>query len=81
MKYFQRGGGADPYFRHRFKVPSFTAEMYEWCSEYPLEGDCERWHVEWRGLTRREYDVVQIESEKAAYMFTIAFSEYIINDN
>lgn len=81
MKYFERGGGADPYFRHRIKVSKVTDDMCTWCNSYPLNGDCERWHIEWSILNRCDYDVVQFESEKAAYMFTIAYSEYIINDN
>ena len=79
MKYFHRGPGADPYFKHRFHVRVVTEDMFEWCNSYPLDGPFERWHVEWH-VTRknRTYDVVQFESEKAAYMFSIAFSEYII---
>ena len=80
MKYFHSGPGAPPYFRHRIKVLKVTNDMYEWCEAYPLNGDCERWHIEWKGThTTRQNDVIQFESEKAAYMFTIAFSEYIIN--
>lgn len=78
MKYFHPGPGAPPYFRNRIKVSKVTENMYEWCEAYPLNSDFERWHIEWGVVTSREYDVVQIESEKAAYMFTIAFSEYII---
>jgi hypothetical protein len=78
MKYFHRGGGADPYFQHRFSVTIFTEEMYKWCEAYPLDGCCERWHVEWARAYNRDYDIVQMESKKAAYMFKIAFSEYII---
>lgn len=81
MKYFQRGGGANPYFRHRFNFSKVTEDMFDWCNSYPLDGACERWHIEWGVISDHQYDVVQIESEKAAYMFTIAFSEYIINDN
>ena len=80
MKYFERGGGADPYFRHRIKVSKVTEDMYDWCNRYPLDGDCERWHIEWGIVTSQEYDVVQIESEKAAYMFKIAYSEHIIHE-
>jgi hypothetical protein len=80
MKYFHRGRGADPYFRHRFSVKIFTEEMYEWCDSYPLDGCCERWHVEWARAHGRNYDVVQMESKKAAYLFKIAFSEYILHD-
>jgi len=81
MKFFYRGPGADPYFRHRVKVTVVTEDMFQWCNAYPLDGDFERWHVEWHATRKdRTYDVVQFESEKAAYMFKIAYSEYIINE-
>lgn len=80
MKYFEHGGGANPYFRYRIIVSIFTEEMYDWCNSYPLHEDFHRWHVEWRMSHNRTYDIVQFESEKAAYMFKIAFSEHIIND-
>lgn len=82
MKYFNRGPGADPYFEHRFHVKVVTEEMFDWCKNYPLDGPFERWHIEWHATRKnRTNDVIQFESDKAAYMFKIAFSEYILRDD
>lgn len=81
MKLFTLGGGGPPWFPNRIKVRIFTSEMYDWCVNYPLDGCCERWYVEWgknRDSEDRKYDVLQLESDKAAYMFKIAFSEHIL---
>lgn len=79
MKLFLMGGGGPPWFPNRIQVRSFTTEMWEWCEDYPLDGCCERWYVEWgRNRKDRAYDVLQLESDKAAYMFRIAFSEHIV---
>lgn len=79
MKYFVVGGGSPPWFPNRINVRIFTTEMYDWCENYPLDGCFDRWYVEW-GRTRKDgtYDVLKLESDKAAYMFRIAFSEHII---
>jgi hypothetical protein len=80
MEYFYGGGGrSNPDFTYRFLVKDVTSEMHHWCDSYPLNGPFERWHI--RANTHQSgKPIVQIESRKAAYMFRIAFSEYIIED-
>ena len=94
MEYFYSGGGNNrPDFTYRFLVKKITEEMYDWCGNYPLVGPFERWHIIQNyqiPLVRRPIDnsldsspgipLIQFESRKAAYLFKIAFSEYIIED-
>jgi hypothetical protein len=88
MEYFYSGGGNNrPDFTYRFLVRKITDEMYDWCGNYPLDGPFERWHIihnyyEGRALQgdATETPLIQFESRKAAYMFSIAFSEYILVD-
>ena len=83
MEYFYGGGGrSNPDFTYRFLCKDITNEMWKWCEDYPLTGPFERWHV-YRNYNSTGLDVhpmIQIESRKAAYMFRITFSEYIITD-
>lgn len=83
MEYFYGGGGrSNPDFVHRFLVKEVTDTMWKWCEDYPLTGPFERWYVQHNskmgGLEKPP--MVQIESRNAAYMFRIAFSEYILED-
>jgi hypothetical protein len=91
VEYFYSGGGNNrPDFTYRFLVSKITEEMYDWCDNYPLTGPFERWHIinnyyESRPLRidrgdSPETPLIQFESRKAAYMFRIAFSEYIIEN-
>lgn len=87
MEYFYGGGGrSNPDFCYRFLVKEVTEEMYDWCGDYPLNGPFERWYIEHKHKVLNyqggqiELPLVQIESRKAAYMFTIAFSEHILKD-
>jgi len=84
MEYFYGGGGrSNPDFTYRFLVKDVTNEMWKWCENYPLTGPFERWYVQHNFKMSGPYaqhPIVQIESRKAAYMFRIAFSEYIIED-
>lgn len=87
MEYFYGGGGnSNPEFCYRFLVERVTNEMWSWCEKYPLNGPFERWYVKHRHkvLTydggNKELPLIQIESRKAAYMFKLAFSEYILKD-
>ena len=59
--------------------------MYEWCERYPLDGSFERWHIirnygQPTDGDRKEIPLIQFESRKAAYMFSIAYSEYILEN-
>lgn len=91
MEYFYGGGGNNnPDFTYRFLVKSITNEMWRWCEDYPLDGPFERWHIKRNfkashtnassAKDEPEVPLIQFESRKAAYMFRIAFSEYIIED-
>lgn len=82
MEYFYGGGGrSDPDFLYRFEVKSIPDVMWAWCESYPLTGPFERWYVQHESKTaRRDHPIVTFESSKAAYMFSIAFSEYILAD-
>ena len=89
MEYFwSEGGNNRPDFTYRFLVKEITTEMYKWCEAYPLAGPFERWHIirNWQQSyftdlgDRKETPLIQFESRKAAYMFRIAFSEYILED-
>jgi hypothetical protein len=87
MEHFYGGGGrSNPDFVHRFLVKSIPNEMYKWLEDYPLTGPFERWYIQHNGKPTKsnadsvQVPMIQIESRKAAYMFKIAYSEYIIED-
>lgn len=89
MEHFYGGGGNNnPDFTYRFLVKSLTNEMWRWCEDYPLNGPFERWHVKHRFRIEDDGDIggrierplIQFESRKAAYMFRLTFSEYILED-
>jgi hypothetical protein len=90
MEYFYSGGGNNrPDFTYRFLVKKITDEMYDWCGNYPLTGPFERWHIIHNYQTGPidnsvdsgpETPLIQFESRKAAYLFRIAFSEYILEN-
>jgi hypothetical protein len=82
MEYFYGGGGrSDPDFIYRFEVKAVPDIMWAWCERYPLTGPFERWYVQHESkMDRRAYPIITFESRKAAYMFRIAFSEYILAD-
>lgn len=94
MEYFYGGGGrSNPDFLYRFLVKEVTHDMWEWCESYPLTGPFERWYVVnnssyvLRPSTQnndlgdqKEIPMIQFESRKAAYMFRLAYSEYILED-
>lgn len=87
MELFYGGGGrSNPDFVYRFLVKEVPDTMWGWLEDYPLTGPFERWYIQHNGKPSRGFDdtlqipMVQIESKKAAYMFRIAFSEYIIED-
>lgn len=86
MDYFYSGGGNNrPSFTYRFLVSKITEDMWNWCDSYPLHGPFERWHVIFDEAHTNTSDkanipLIQFESRKAAYMFRLAFSEYIIED-
>jgi hypothetical protein len=88
MEYFYSSGGNNrPDFTYRFLMQKITDEMYDWCGNYPLSGPFERWHIihnYYEGSAMRgdapEIPLIQFESRKAAYMFRIAFSEYILEN-
>ena len=85
MELFYSGGGnPNPGFVYRFLVKEVTDEMWRWLEQYPLTGPFERWYIQRNGDPHRTNDdakeipMVQIESRKAAYMFMLTYSEYII---
>jgi len=89
MEYFYGGGGNNrPSFTYRFLVTRVTEEMFHWCERYPLTGPFERWHVIYNYKTtddgdlgdRKEIPLIQFENKQAAFMFSIAFSEFILED-
>ena len=80
MEYFYGGGGSsDPNFVYRFEVKSVPDVMWAWCERYPLTGPFERWHVQHLNKSTPN-PIITFESSKAAYMFSIAYSEYIVKD-
>jgi len=89
MEYFWSDGGNNrPDFTYRFLVKEITTDMYKWCEAYPLTGPFERWHIvrnyrisyNSNDSDSKETPLIQFESKKAARMFRIAYSEYIIED-
>ncbi len=89
MEYFWSDGGNNrPNFTYRFLMRRITDEMYDWCDRYPATGTgyFQRWHIIHNYELRDgegdapETPLIQFESRKAAYMFRIAFSEYIIEN-
>jgi hypothetical protein len=82
MEYFYSGGGNNrPSFPYAFVVKTVTNEMWTWCENYPLSGPFERWHVQHSSAIAKLQDpIIQFESKKAAYLFRIAYSEYIIEN-
>jgi hypothetical protein len=89
MEYFYGGGGrSNPDFVYRFLMREITNDMWQWCENYPGPGPFERWHVvhnyqgSHKGITgdQKETPLIQFESKKAAKMFRIAYSEYIIEN-
>jgi hypothetical protein len=91
MEYFYGGGGNNrPDFTYRFLCKEITTEMYKWCEAYPLNGPFERFHIIFNyeyasgnrdpRADRKETPLIQFENKKAAFMFSIAFSEYILED-
>ena len=83
MELFYGGGGnSNPDFTYRFAVNEVTEDMFKWCEDYPLTGPFERWHIKhnYKMGGPVPLTIIQFESRKAAYLFRIAFSEYIIED-
>ena len=86
MEYFwSEGGNNRPDFTYRFTLKEVTEEMYDWCGNYPLDGPFERWHIirnygQPTHEDKKEVPLIQFESRKAAYLFRIVFSEYIIEN-
>jgi hypothetical protein len=82
MEYFYGGGGrSDPDFIYRFEVTEVTNEMWKWCERYPLTGPFERWYVQHRStIAKLQNPIITFESRKAAYMFNLAYSEYIVKN-
>lgn len=83
MELFYGGGGrSNPDFLYRFLVKEVTEEMFIWCENYPLNGPFERWYIQHNTKMGgpEQSPIVQIENKNAAFMFSIAFSEYILED-
>ena len=86
MEYFYSGGGNNrPSFSYRYTMKEITNEMWEWCENYPLNGPFQRWHVihnygQPTDQDRKEIPLIQFEDKNAAFMFKLAFSEYILED-
>ena len=80
MEYFHsEGGNNNPSFAYGFTLKRMSSEAYDWCVAYPAPGYFQRFHVRWRQQTEG-YDIVQFESRKAAYLFSIAYSELILEN-
>ncbi len=86
MEYFFTSGGNNrPDFTYRYTMKEITNEMWNWCENYPLNGPFQRWHVvrnygQPTDGDRKEIPLIQFEDRNAAFMFSIAFSEYILED-
>lgn len=91
MEYFYSGGGNNrPSFTYRFLMKEITDKMFDWCGEYPLNGPFERWHIIHNykasftsasaAKDEKELPLIQFENKQAAFMFSLAFSEYILED-
>lgn len=83
--YFTSGGNNRPDFTYRFTLKKMTTEMFTWCEQYPLNGPFQRFHVirnygQPTHEDRKEIPLIQFEDRNAAFMFSIAFSEYILED-
>lgn len=83
--YFTSGGNNRPDFIYRFTLKQMTTEMFEWCERYPANGPFQRFHVirnygQPTDQDRKEIPLIQFEDRKAAFMFSLAFSEYILED-
>ena len=75
--FYSSGGRSNPDFTYQFALTRTTESMYQWCQDYPLTGPFERFYIRFRN---NQGPIIQFESKKAAYMFRIAFSEYITED-
>lgn len=90
MEYFWTDGGNNrPDFTYRFLMQNTTSEMIDWCKKYPANGPFERFHIIHNfqeNYLKSDTDrrivlpLIQFESRKAAYMFRLAFSEYILEN-
>jgi hypothetical protein len=92
MEYFWSDGGNNrPSFPYCFLMKEINDEIYDWCGNYPLDGPFERWHIIYNYTAHGyrvgnptadsvEIPLIQFESKKAAKLFRIAYSEYIIED-
>jgi hypothetical protein len=86
MEYFWSDGGNNrPDFTYRYTMKEVTSEMYRWCQSYPANGPFDRFHVirnygQPTDGDKKEIPLIQFENKKAAFMFSIAFSEYILED-
>jgi hypothetical protein len=89
MEYFWSDGGNNrPDFTYRYTLKEVTSDMHHWCSNYPLDGPFQRWHIIRNFKTtydgdlgdRKEIPLIQFEDKNAAFMFSLAFSEYILED-
>ncbi len=83
--FYSWGGNNRPTFTYRYTLKQLTDEMYNWCNSYPANGPFQRWHVihnydQPTDKDRKEIPLIQFEYRQAAFMFTIAFSEYILED-
>ena len=79
-KFYGGGGRSNPDFVYRFEVKDVTNEMYEWCEDYPLTGPFERWYIHYSSTSKNDKPIIQFESRQAAFMFSLAYSEYILKD-
>jgi hypothetical protein len=81
MDYFYSGGGNNrPTFPYAFSVTQVTNDMWQWCDQYPESGHFKRWHVIHSTGNFERDTIIQFESRKAAYLFSIAYSECIIEN-
>jgi hypothetical protein len=86
MEYFWSDGGNNrPAFAYCFTLKEVTSDMYRWCQSYPSKGPFDRFHVirnygQPTDADKKEVPLIQFESRKSAYLFSIAYSEYIIEN-
>ena len=86
MEYFwSEGGNNRPNFTYRFTMKEITTPMYEWCEQYPANGPFQRFHIirnygQPSHEDKKEIPLIQFEDKNAAFMFKLAFSEYILED-
>lgn len=76
--YHCEGGAQNPHFFYKVRIKRFNSDVYEWLKAYPSKGYFQRYYVAYGSVYGTEYDEVQFEVEKVAYLFRLAYSELVV---